>query len=164
MTLTPLARTVAAAAAASLALAGLLPAASATEATSPRDRTITIERVSQENVDVGELGSSVGDLRATQGIARTASGKRIGTYATSQVTVATGLAGGVEQRSVIMEITLRGGEISIVGIYEAPAGAPPVRAITHVIVGGTGDFFGARGTMTMTPASATTYTVKLDFA
>lgn len=77
------------------------------EARVPANRTVFLERTSAENVDLGAPGASVGDLRATRGVVRdTQDGEVIGSYATSQVTVATGLAEGKEQRSVIMEITI----------------------------------------------------------
>lgn len=147
-----------------LAAATALPAAQATSAAKPRDRVLQLERIAQENVDLGAAGPSIGDLRATQGVARNSAGKRVGTYATSQVTVAAGPLGGVEQRAVSMEIALPGGEITIVGIYIAPTRTAPTSEVVHVIAGGTGEFFGARGTITLTPSGATTYRATLDFA
>ncbi len=147
-----------------LVLAVALPSASATSAAKPRDRVLQLERVSQENIDLGAAGPSVGDLRVTQGVVTNSAGKRVGTYATSQVTVAAALPGGQEQRSVTMEVSLPGGEITMVGIYVAPTGAAPTSEVVHVIAGGTRDFFGARGTITLTPSGATTYRAKLDFA
>lgn len=129
-----------------------------------RDRILQLERISQENVDVGATGPSVGDLRITRGVATNPAGKQVGTYATSQVTVASALPGGQEQRSVIMEVSLPGGDITIVGVYIAPTGAAPTSKVVHAITGGTGDFFGARGTITLTPAGATANRAKLDFA
>lgn len=149
---------------ATLATAVSLPSAGAAAAAKPRDRVLQLERVSQENVDLGAAGPSVGDLRVTQGVATNSAGKRVGTYATSQVTVAAALVGGSEQRSVIMEMTLPGGEITMVGVYVAPAGAAPTSEVVHVIAGGTGAFFGARGTITLTPTGATTYRATLTFA
>ena len=147
-----------------LAMAVALPSAGAAPAAKPRDRVLQLERVSQENVDLGAAGPSIGDLRVTQGVATNSAGKRVGTYATSQVTVASALVGGSEQRSVIMEMALPGGEITMVGIYVAPAGAAPTSEVVHVIAGGTGTFFGARGTITLTPTGATTYRATLKFA
>lgn len=123
-----------------------------------------LERIDAQNVDLGEPGSSVGDLRVTRGIVRaTQDGKRIGTYATSQVTVASGLIGGTEQRSVIMEITIGKNEVTMTSLYVVPAGAAPIEKVVHPIVGGTGRYLGAKGSLTLVPLDAVSYRATLNF-
>ncbi len=129
----------------------------------PANRTVFLERTAAENVDVGATGSSVGDLRATQGVVRSArDGKVIGSYATSQVTLSAGV-GGTEQRSVIMEITMGAEEVTMVSLYVVPVGAPPTSKVVHPIVGGTGQYAGAGGTLTLVPLDGTSYRAVLRF-
>ena len=138
------------------------PAVSAAKV--PADRVILLERVDAQNVDLGADGPSVGDLRVTRGIVRSArDGKRIGTYATSQITVASGLLGGKEQRSVIMEITIGKSDITMTSLYVVPVGAAPISEVVHPVVGGTGRYIGAKGSLTLIPLDDTTYRAKLTF-
>jgi hypothetical protein len=138
------------------------PAASAGKA--PADRVVFLERVEVQTVDLGATGPSVGDLRVTRGIVRaTRGGKKIGTYATSQVTVGSGLVGGTEERSVIMEITIGSSDITMTSMYVVPAGAAPIAKVVHPIVGGTGRYLGAKGSLTLVPLNDTTYRAKLKF-
>jgi hypothetical protein len=128
------------------------------------NRTVFLERTFAENVDLGAPGSSVGDLRATSGVVRaTQNGEVIGSYATSQTTVTTGLDGGNEQRSVMMEITIGRSDITMASFYVVPAGGPPALRVVHPIIGGTGRFLGANGSLTLIPISATEYRAELKF-
>lgn len=137
---------------------------SAAESSLPPTRTVFLERTSAENVDVGTPGASVGDLRSTSGVVRAAqNGEVIGSYATSQVTVASGLPGGNEQRSVLMEITIGRSDVTMASFYNVPAGGPPAARVVHPIIGGTGRFLGAKGSLTLTPISATEYRALLKF-
>lgn len=150
-----------AAAGAVAALTAYAPVAVAAER--PANRTVFLERTAAENVDVGATGSSVGDLRATQGVVRSArDGKVIGSYATSQVTLSAGV-GGTEQRSVIMEITMGAEEVTMVSLYVVPVGAPPAAKVVHPIVGGTGQYAGAGGTLTLVPLDGTRYRAVMRF-
>jgi hypothetical protein len=134
------------------------------EAKVPANRTVFLERTSADNVDLGTPGTSVGDLRVTRGVVRaTQDGEVIGSYATSQVTVATGLEGGNEQRSIIMEITIGRSDITMVSMYVVPVGAPPTERVVHPITGGTGRFLGARGSLTLIPIDGAGYRAVLKF-
>ena len=147
-----------------LAAGATIAAPSASAAKVPADRVVFLERVDAQNIDLGAAGPSVGDLRVTRGIVRaTRDGKKIGTYATSQVTVASGLIGGTEQRSVIMEITIGKSDITMTSLYVVPVGAAPTGEIVHPIVGGTGKYLGAKGSLTFIPLDETTYRAKLTF-
>jgi hypothetical protein len=131
-------------------LAGTLSAPVALAAPRPADRTVYIERTFAENVDFGASGTSVGDLRATRGLVRASlKGKVIGSYTTTQITVSPQLPGGVEERNITMEVAIGASEIVMVSVYSAPAGATPVDRVVYPVVGGTGKFAGARGTMTL---------------
>ena len=132
------------------ALVGTLGAPNVIAAPRPDDRTVFIERTFAENVDFGTTGTSVGDLRATRGLVRASlNGKVIGSYTTSQITISPQLPGGLEDRNITMEVAIGRSEIVMVSVYSAPAAATPVDKVVYPIVGGTGKFAGARGTMTL---------------
>ena len=134
----------------SVLLVAALGAPAAMAAPRPADRTVFIERTFAENVDFGTTGTSVGDLRATRGLVRASlKGKVIGSYTTTQITVSPQLPGGVEERNITMEVAIGASEIVMVSVYSAPAGATPVDKVVYPVVGGTGKFAGARGTMTL---------------
>lgn len=151
----------AAAAAAVLAFAVPVPAQAAP---AHRDRTVQIERTFEEVIDLGAVGNSHADLRVTRGIVRSPSGKRIGTYATSQTTVWAGVDGGREERSLIMRVTIGANELTMVGMIIAPDGRGPSAKFVVPIEGGTGKYFGAMGTMTLIPQGNGVSTLKFDFA
>jgi len=139
---------------------GITASLQSSEAQSERitHRTFFLERTATENVDLGAAGPSAGDFRATQGVVRaTRNGEEIGSYATSQHTLAAGLAGGKEQRSVMMEITIGRSDITMASIYLVPVGGPPTLRVVHPIIGGTGEYLGANGSLTLIPISATEY-------
>lgn len=134
----------------SAVLVGALATPAAMAAPRPVDRTVYIERTFAENVDFGSSGTSVGDLRATRGLVRASlEGKVIGSYTTTQITISPQLPGGLEDRNITMEVAIGSSEIVLLSVYSAPAGATPVDKVVYPIVGGTGKFAGARGTMTL---------------
>lgn len=134
----------------SAVLVGTLATPAAMAAPRPVDRTVYIERTFAENVDFGSSGTSVGDLRATRGLVRASlEGKVIGSYTTTQITISPQLPGGLEDRSITMEVAIGSSELVLLSVYSAPAGATPVDKVVYPIVGGTGKFAGARGTMTL---------------
>jgi hypothetical protein len=129
-----------------------------------RDRTVEIVRVSEQVIDLGTPGNSHGDIRVTRGIVRSESGKRIGTYATSQVTVQANVSGQREERSLIMRVTMGKGEVTMVGMIVAPDGLGPSAKFTVPIAGGSGSYDNAGGTMTLIPRGNGVSTLKFDFA
>jgi len=143
-----------------MAFAGIAasPDRLAAQAARLTQRTVFLERTAAENVDLGAPGASVGDFRTTAGVVRaTQNGEVIGSYATSQHTLAAGLEGGKERRSVTMEITIGRSDITMLSLYLAPAGGPPAERVVHPIIGGTGQYLGANGSLTLIPISATEY-------
>ena len=145
----------------SLALVGPAPANAAPQ---PKDRTVQIERTFEDVIDLGENGNSHADLRITRGIVRSESGKRIGTYATSQTTVWSDLDGRLEERSLIMRVTIGANELTMVGMIIAPDAKGPSAKFVVPVVGGTGKYFGSNGTMTLIPLGNGVSTLKFDFA
>lgn len=134
------------------AVAGAATAPVAVAAPRPADRTVYIERTFAETVDLGDSGSSVGDLRATRGLVRKSlDGKVIGRYTTTQWTIGPGGERGLEERTITMEVAIGRNEVVMVSVYTAPKGETPVDKVVYPIVGGTGKYAGARGTMTLVP-------------
>lgn len=133
-------------------LAGAIAAPVVEAAPRPADRTVYIERTFAETVDLGVSGSSVGDLRATRGLVRKSlDGKVIGRYTTTQWTIGPGGERGFEERTITMEVAIGRNEVVMVSVYTAPKGETPVDKVVYPIVGGTGKYAGARGTMTLVP-------------
>ena len=134
------------------AVAGAATAPVAVAAPRPADRTVYIERTFAETVDLGDSGSSVGDLRATRGLVRKSlDGKVIGRYTTTQWTIGPGGERGLEERTITMEVAIGRNEVVMVSVYTAPKGETPVDKVVYPIVGGTGKYAGSRGTMTLVP-------------
>lgn len=128
------------------------PVTAASAAPRPADRTVFIERTFAEELDFGDPGTSVGDLRATRGVVRKSlEGKVIGRYTTTQWTIGPGGGMGLEERTITMEVTIGRNEVLMVSVYAAPQGSTPVDKVVYPIVGGTGKYAGARGTMTLVP-------------
>ena len=133
-------------------LAGSLATPVAAAAPRPADRTVYIERTFAEELDLGDPETSVGDLRATRGVVRKSlDGKVIGRYTTTQWTIGPGGGSGLEERTITMEVTIGRNEVLMVSVYTAPSGSTPVAKVVYPIVGGTGKYAGARGTMTLVP-------------
>mgnify|MGYP002737341862 CR=1 FL=1 len=133
-------------------LAGAIAAPVVEAAPRPADRTVYIERTFAETVDLGDSGSSVGDLRATRGLVRKSlDGKVIGRYTTTQWTIGPGGERRLEERTITMEVAIGRNEVVMVSVYTAPKGETPVDKVAYPIVGGTGKYAGARGTMTLVP-------------
>ena len=133
-------------------VAGAVAAPVAVAAPRPADRTVYIERTFAEDLDLGGSESAVGDLRATRGVVRKSlNGKIIGRYTTTQWTIGPGGERGLEERTITMEVTIGRNEVVMVSVYTAPVGATPVDKVVYPIVGGTGKYAGARGTMTLAP-------------
>lgn len=100
-------------------------------------------------IDSGNPGSSVGDMTITTGdVLDPATGRRLGYYTTNQVTVRADAATGREIRRNDLSVSLAKGTIFAAGLIRATAGTPPTRSMEFAVVGGTGAYQGARGSLT----------------
>lgn len=105
-------------------------------------------------IDHDPTGSSVGDLTISTGdVLDPATGKRIGYYTTNQVTVRADAVTRREIRRVDLSISLKTGTIFAAALIRATEGAPPSETMRFAVVGGTGDFEGARGSLTHGPVA-----------
>jgi hypothetical protein len=141
-----------------------VPGAAAKEPTPPADVTVFIQRTYRQVIDVGVAGASTGDITTSAGkIRRTLSGRAIGHYLTSQITVRVNRPGGRETRNTMIQFDVPGGTILTQAMVDAPVGTPPRGQFTHAITGGTGAYSGARGTLYFTAIDATRYRITFDF-
>ncbi len=118
--------------------------------------------------DLGKQGSDAGDLRAfNQDLFEEGSdepvGRLDGMVALTDVDDLNGTE--VEYRAGQVQFTLDRGSIVAVGNYIAEPGeaAPVDEGTTRAIVGGTGDYFGATGEVTSTPAGGDQVDYVLEF-
>lgn len=153
---------------AAAALVGLClaaPAAHAAIYVPADDLTLSFDAPVRTVIDNGAPGTSVGDLTVSSGdIRNLRSGKRIGYYATNQVTVRADMATGHEIRKVDLSIALRDGTIFATSLIRAELGTPPSQDQVFAITGGTGAYGGARGTLVHGPVQGQPgFLVKVDF-
>lgn len=153
---------------AAAALAGMClaaPAAQGAVYVPVDDLTLSFAAPVRTVVDNGIPGTSVGDLTVSSGDVRSIrSGKRIGYYATNQVTVRADAATGREIRKVDLSIALREGTIFATSLIRAELGTPPSENQVFAITGGTGVYTGARGALVHGPVQGQPgFLVKVDF-
>jgi len=146
-----------------LAVIAPLPAALA----APKDgTTLTLfnKRISRETVDFPPNGTTVGDYTIGTGtLSRKQGGAVIGTMTWSAQTVQVNIPGGVESRMATQWLTLPGGSIETSSLVSVPQGTTPVKSQQYIIVGGTGKYSGARGSMTFTPLGPDEYKMVFRF-
>jgi hypothetical protein len=129
-----------------LPLAGFATSAQA----APRADRIFLHVDTRTVIDVGATGSSLGDLTITHGtLADTLEGEKIGSWTARLVVVVPGAT--KERRDTLLHFILPGGVLMTRGIYESPSGKLPSEPHRIPIIGGTGDYFGARGQVVLTP-------------
>ena len=127
-------------------LAGFATSAQA----APRADRIFLHVDTRTVIDVGATGSSLGDLTITHGtLANTLEGDKIGSWTARLVVVVPGAT--KERRDTLLHFILPGGVLMTRGIYESPSGKLPSEPHRIAIIGGTGDYFGARGQVVLTP-------------
>ena len=127
-------------------LAGFATSAQA----APRADRIFLHVDTRTIIDVGATGSSLGDLTITHGtLANTLEGDKIGSWTARLVVVVPGAT--KERRDTLLHFILPGGVLMTRGIYESPSGKLPSEPHRIAIIGGTGDYFGARGQVVLTP-------------
>lgn len=99
-------------------------------------------------IDNGAPGTSVGDVTITTGdVLAPRSGKRLGYYTTNQITVRADATTKRQIRKVDLSIVLRDGTIYATSVIRAAEGAPPTQRMTFAVIGGTGAYDGASGTL-----------------
>ncbi|MCX6420948.1 MAG: hypothetical protein NT180_01075 [Actinobacteria bacterium] len=127
-------------------LAGFAASAQA----APRADRIFLHVDTRTIIDVGATGSSLGDLTITHGtLANTLEGDKIGSWTARLVVVVPGAT--KERRDTLLHFILPGGVLMTRGLYESPSGKLPSEPHRIAIIGGTGDYFGARGQVVLTP-------------
>ena len=138
--------TIVLASAIAIPLAGFATGAQA----APRADRIFLHVDTRTIIDVGATGSSLGDLTITHGtLANTLEGDKIGSWTARLVVVVPGAT--KERRDTLLHFILPGGVLMTRGIYESPSGKLPSEPHRIAIIGGTGDYFGARGQVVLTP-------------
>ncbi len=112
--------------------------------------------------------ASSGDIRAftsplTEEGSQEEVGRLDGTVVVTDVEERDGVQ--VEFRAGTIQLTLDGGNIVASGIYVAPVGAvvPAEGGVERPIVGGTGEYVGARGVLTQTAIDGKAYRNVLEF-
>ena len=149
--------------AALVAISGSLiaaPSASAAKA----DLVWYIDRTYREVIDIKGDGDNTGDITVTNGtISEIRGGEPVGTYATSQITAAVAIPGGRQSRQTMLAFEVGNNTIYTTSLVTANAGTPPRKKVTHAIIGGTGEYSGARGEVVLRPLSDTRYKVSWYF-
>jgi hypothetical protein len=128
--------------------AAVVPTAHA--ATKPLPSSMVLYSISDyySTMDFGVPGPSDGDEHFRHGrLTRTTGGPTVGEYFFKSVTVRTDALDGLEWREITKEFVLPGGTIQVSGINRDSIGQLPAKGQTQhdVIIGGTGDYRGARG-------------------
>ena len=105
-------------------------------------------------IDNGPAGSSVGDVVITTGdVLQKSTGKRIGYYTTNQTTVRADAGTRKEIRKVDLSIVLPKGTIFATALIRATEGSPHTQNMNFAVVGGLGNYAGARGTLVHGPVA-----------
>lgn len=135
-------------------LVAVSPASAADTKSTSRSYVLTVTEA--YTVDFGQLGSTHGDIAVRNGVIKSTSGKKLGTFTSVQIVVG---KDGVktEDRQSSMQFNFRGGSIMTTGTIRAPQGGGLVTDHEFAIVGGTGKFAGSMGTMKVTPKKAPSF-------
>ena len=150
--------TIALASAIALPLAGFATSAQA----APRADRIFMHIDTRTVIDVGATGSSVGDLTVTHGtLADTLEGDKVGSWTARVVVVVPGET--KERRDTLVHFILPGGVLMTRGIYLSPTSKPPTTPVRMAIIGGTGDYFGSRGQVVLTPLGEGNLRLDMDY-
>ena len=150
--------TIALASAIALPLVGFATSAQA----APRADRIFMHIDTRTVIDVGATGSSVGDLTVTHGtLADTLEGDKVGSWTARVVVVVPGTT--KERRDTLVHFILPGGVLMTRGIYLSPTSKPPTTPVRMAIIGGTGDYFGSRGQVVLTPLGEGNLRLDMDY-
>ncbi len=113
-------------------------------------------------VEVGDPGSSVGDIIAGHGTLSLKSGGQVyGDWNWVGQTTRVDIPGGMRWNMSTQQYQFDDGEIYTQGLLELPAGSvSPTEDQVFVVTGGTGDYEGVRGSMKMVVKSDTKRVMK----
>jgi hypothetical protein len=155
-----------AAVAATLVSVSIAVPASATPRTGPHGTlTILMTQTAREVLDLGATGTTVGDVVTGSGdLRRSAQGATIGTWTYRAETMRVNIPGGNENRLTTQWYALGKGSLMASGLISLQQGTRPTKPQPLVIVGGTGIYSGARGTMTLLPKGPDEYVATFRFA
>lgn len=156
--------TVAVAIAAAATVAVAVPAHAARPAAPSGTLTVYSKQTARNVLDLGASGITVGDVVTGSGtVSLTKGGKAVGTFAYRAETVRVAIPGGNENRISTAVTSLPGGTILTSGLVSIQQGTRPTKTQPVVIVGGTGDYAGARGTAIQNPGPNNTWTTTYKF-
>ena len=137
---------------ASTALVGVTPASASPFSGETRSYVLTVTEAYV--VDVGQPGTTHGDIAVRNGVIRSTSGKKLGSFTSVQIVVGKDSKKATEDRDSRMQFNFASGSIMASGTITAPQGGGLVTDHEFAIVGGTGKFAGAMGTMMVEPMKA----------
>jgi hypothetical protein len=131
----------------------LVAAGTQTAHAKPQNMNLLLENNSFEYIDLGQTGPTKGDITVSGGLIFNAKNKeKIGTYITRRIVLSVDIPGGDNVTDALIEYKLPGGSVTVSGITTTHPGTHfPNKDSERPIVGGTGKYFGVRGTSKVTP-------------
>ena len=142
----------AAVAAGALVVGAAAPAIAIAPAAPSGSLTVYTNETQHNVLDLGASGTTVGDVVTGSGTtSATKGGKANGTFAYRAETVRVNMPGGNLNRINSSVYDLPGGTIMVAGLVSIQQGTEPTKPQPLIIVGGTGKYAGANGTVTLTP-------------
>ena len=131
----------------------------------PAQLKLITKRTERQVLALGNDGVSSGSLSFAEGEIRSKRrGEVIGRFVFRGLALDSDEPGGLEDRDITVEYTLPDGIILVSGIVSAPGGLPPSNAQDQVIVGGTGRYAGAGGSVRYVPINNNEQRVIFTFA
>jgi len=131
----------------------------------PARLRVVLTRTERQVLRLGEDGVSGGSLSFSEGELRSKRrGEVIGRYVFRGLALDADEPGGLEDRDITVEYTLPDGIILVSGVVSAPGGLPPSTPQDQVIVGGTGRYAGAGGSVRYVPIDDNEQRVIFTFA
>ncbi len=130
----------------------------------PHSDTYFLKRTARQTIDLGATGPSVGDMAFAYGsVSKTRGGPEIGTYNFRGITVAVAIPGGRENRDALLQYNFKSGTVLMERINSVPSGALPDTTEIYPIIGGTGAYSGAKGTVVFSVLSDSEYKAEFRF-
>lgn len=131
----------------------------------PAQLNIVTTRTDRQVLELGDDGISSGTLSFSEGdIQSKRRGDVIGRFVFRGLALDSDEPGGLEDRDIAVEYTLPDGLILVAGVVSAPRGLPPATPQDQVIVGGTGRYAGAGGSVSYVPINKNQQRVIFTFA